>query len=431
MKNIFAHIPSSRALRETAITYGGLVLGGASLFLLNVLMGRWLDPAQYGGFSIALVALNTLAELSDFGLNAALIRFASYYSAHGETGKLHLLMKMVWIWRVRLAAILTVSGIAFSRLIAQHVFNAPELGQLLALSFLGIGGVIFLGFVTTYLQATRHYTRAACLQISKGLLRLALVGGFYMAGFSSLRPAMVLYAAVPWILFTASARFLPRGFLAADVRDADAVAIRRQLGHFSFWIALWSFAAVVSGRVEQVFVSGLMGLSAVATYSVAYQFIQFYSVGVQAISAVTGPRIGAVRTRAELAVVSRRAFRWLSALVVLLIPFVFVSARLIPIFFGTKYAGAMPVYIVLSLGYLFYFLATPFSFVISAYNRTYLYAVCAVIQFGITVALNYLLIPRMGIQGASAAFAIGSLYMFAFNAVSAAWLVRYREFSVS
>ena len=105
---------------------------GACLFLVNVFLGRFLDKPSFGAFSLAILALSTLAELSDFGLNAGLLRYGSYYSARGEEGKLIQLVRTVWRWRVRLAVILTVSGIALARLIAERILLVPEIAGTLA-----------------------------------------------------------------------------------------------------------------------------------------------------------------------------------------------------------------------------------------------------------------------------------------------------------
>lgn len=428
MKLSFNIIP--KAAFQASVVYAGMLGNGACLFLVNVFLGRFLDKASFGSFSLAILALSTLAELSDFGLNAGFLRYGSYYSAQGEEGKLLQLVRVVWRWRVRLSVVLTVFGVAFARPIAEIILNAPSLAGTLAFSFIGVGGTVFLGFIATYLQLRERYVANAAVQFLKGFLRFAFIYAMVHAGFAGPYALILGFIVVPWVLFIFASRFLPAGFYSAPSHASEYSAVSRQLKSYSFWIALWSFAAIFSGRVEQIVLSSLMGLEAVAIFAAASQFMQVYSLGAQAVSTVLSPKASAVRSARELSSLMYRSFRPLIALSFALIPFIVLSSRLIPFVFRTSYAEAMPVYIILSVGYIGFMLNAPFSLAISAYNKTSFYAVLGAFQITSSILLNYLLIPLFGVVGAALAFTLSIFSVLFLTSIFASYLIRTRQISV-
>jgi O-antigen/teichoic acid export membrane protein len=73
----------------------GALINGMSLFVMNVLLGRFLSQEFFGIFSLSVLTLGTVAEISDLGLNAGLLRFVPYYLAQTELQKLNQLLKTV------------------------------------------------------------------------------------------------------------------------------------------------------------------------------------------------------------------------------------------------------------------------------------------------------------------------------------------------
>src|SRR3990167_4124484 len=112
-----------RALHQTAFVTVGSLINGVSLLVLNIVLARALSQEAFGIFALAVLALSTIAEISDFGLNLGLLRFAPYYIATNQTDKLKQLVKTIWRWRVALTWIFTVGGIILSYPVARYLFG--------------------------------------------------------------------------------------------------------------------------------------------------------------------------------------------------------------------------------------------------------------------------------------------------------------------
>jgi len=91
-----------RALHQTGYVAVGSLINGLSLFALNIALARALNHELFGIFSLSVLMLLTVAELSDFGLNLGLLRFAPYYLATNQLDKLKQLIKTIWRWRISL-----------------------------------------------------------------------------------------------------------------------------------------------------------------------------------------------------------------------------------------------------------------------------------------------------------------------------------------
>ncbi len=423
-------LAGKRSLREVAFVYLGALINGASLFCINIFLGRVLEQSLFGIFTLSILVLSTVAEMSDFGLNGGLLRFAPYYLANNEEEKLKQLVKTIWRWRVSLAIALTVFGIALSPLIASYVFNQPKIVYYIMFSFLGVGGVILLGFTSTYLQASQRFVSNSLFQVLKGTLRLALVVILYLSGINNLFVYLSVYIFIPWILFFISYRFLPHNFLKVSVDDEIKKQLHSQLARFSFWLVVWSLSAIVASRIDQIMVSNLMGLEQVAVYSMAFQFVYIYTIAQQSITTVLMPKMNGLKSVDEVRIFSKKVFQWLVPVVLMVGLLIYPSKYIIQFIFGYKYVESIPIYLVLSYSMLVNFSAIPFALIITAFNQTRIVAISGIVQMTLNILLNFVFIPRFGTVGAAYAFGLSSVFTFVVSFVCTNYLLRNKKIEV-
>lgn len=431
MIEFIKRITSRKALQNVSFVYFGSLINGASLMLINILLARLLSKDIFGIFSLSIMVLTTVAEMSDLGLNGGLLRFGPYYIKNNQAEKLKQLVKTIWRWRVWMSVAITVVGVAAAPLLAHKLFNRPETLPYLMFSFLGVGGVILLGFTATFLQAQERFANNAVLQSLKGLLRLILVAALYYAGVADLFVYLLIYIAVPWLLFAFSYRYLPEDFNKVQIDEESKKHLHKDLARFSFWLTIWSLTAILSSRVDQTMLAHMLGLEQVAAYAMAFQFVYLYSLGLQSVSAVLLPKINGLTSNEEVWAYAKRVFRWILPAAALALLLIYPSKFVIAWFFGEKYIDSIPVYLVLSYSMIISFVGIPFSLIITAFNRTQLVAASGLLQLAANVLLNMYLIPRYGVIGAGLTFAIGIALSFVYNVLSAAYLFKYQKISVA
>ena len=419
-----------RALHQTAFVTAGSLVNGMSLLALNIVLARALSQELFGIFSLSVLALSTMAEISDFGLNAGLLRFAPYYIATNQADKLKQLLKTVWRWRATLTWLFTVGGIVFSYPLAKYLFGQPQITPYLAYSFLGVGGVILLGFLATFLQSKQRFFYQASVQSLKGFLRLLIVVILAVAGVKNLFAYLSVYIFVPWILFLANYGVFPEKFRKVEVDEDTRKNLHSQLAKFSFWLTVASLMGIAGGKIDQVMISHYLGLENVAVFTVAWQLIQVFPVLYGSISSVLIPKISALRNKAELVVFVRRVFKWVLVGTIGIALLIYPSQYLINFLFGDKYVAAMPVYLLLAYSLLFNILAIPFSLTITIFNKTHIMAAASFVQMIILIVCNLIFIPRYGIMGVAYTYIISVAASFVWNVVWALYLIKKKDFKV-
>lgn len=430
---IFARIIGiikKKAIKETAIVTIGSLINGASLFLLNIILARIIDKNSFGAFSLSLLALNTAGEISDFGLNSGLLRFAPYYISSNQREKLHQLIKTIWSWRVSLSAILTAGGIVFAYPISKYIFGQQLITQYLMFVSLGVGGVIMLGFTVTYLQASQKFFASAVTQSLKGLMRLVLFGIAAFSGLRSLYVFLGIYIVVPWVLYIFNFRYLPADFRKIIIDSEVKRQLHSQLAKFSFWLTMTSLIAILAGKLDQIMISHYLGLAEVAVFTVAWQLIQVFPVIYGAAISVLMPKMSGVQTKNDLIIFIKRISKYALMTAFIIGIFLYPSKFLILLLFGEKYREAMPLFLLLSYGMLFNIISIPFSIGVTLYNKTHLTTVSAVIQLILVLLCNFIFIPRYGIMGVGYTTVISLFTQFLWNVFFSLYLMKNHDLKV-
>ncbi len=420
-----------RAIHQTAFVMTGSLVNGVSLFILNIVLARALDKELFGIFSLSVIAISVVAEMSDFGLNAGLLRFAPYYIATNQIDKLKQIVKTIWRWRITLTWVLTVGGFILAQPVAKYLYGQVQLGPYLAYASLGVGGVVLLGFLATFLQASQRFLYNASVQSLKGFLRLVIVVILMLFGVKNIFAYLSVYIFVPWILFILNFKVLPENFRKVEIDQEIKQKLHSQLAQFSFWLTVTSLVGIFSSRIDQIMISHYLGLADVAVFTVAWQLLQFFPVISSSITSVLMPKISSLSNKAELTIFVKRTFKWIAVGVLCIAILVYPSQYLISLFFGHKYDAAMPLYVWLAFGTLFSILAIPFTLAIIVFNRTYIATISSFVQLSINVVGNLIFIPRYGIMGAAYTFAFSGLAMFVWNFVWAWYLIKKKNFSVT
>ncbi len=420
-----------RALHQTVFVTVGSLINGVSLLALNIVLARALSQELFGIFSLSVLALSTMAEISDFGLNAGLLRFAPYYIATNQTDKLKQLLKTIWRWRVTLTWALTVGGIVFSYPLAKYLFGQAQIAPYLAYSFLGIGGVILLGFLATFLQSKQRFFYQASVQSLKGFLRMVIIVILAIFGVKNLFAYLSVYIFVPWVLFLANYGVFPEKFRKVEIDGEVKRSLHSQLARFSFWLTVSSLMAIAGGKIDQVMISHYLGLEQVAVFTVAWQLIQVFPVLYGSISSVLIPKISALENKIELIIFVKRVFKWVLVGTIGLAFLIYPSQYLINFLFGQKYAAAMPVYLILAYGFLLNILAIPFSMTVTIFNKTHIVAIGAFFQLAILVISNLVFIPRYGIMGVAYTYILSLVANFVWNTVWAFYLIKKKDFIIA
>lgn len=411
-------------LNRKQIRGSGLLLAGRGLstalkFVTELLVVRYLATEAYGSWTWALAALVALESFSTMGLNRAVPRFVPIHLERRERDKLVGLLAFVLGGVVLAGTLIVAAFYAFPRSIAALAGASP--GQSLDVLFIivillpirGLGS-FFTNVCAAFGNSRAIFFRRYVLHPGLGLV-VALVLVLLKADVRFLAYGHLL-STVAGVLYYAVAVHTDlrrHGVLAGGLRTGAGLPFRRVLSYTTPVMAADWFRTLMVTPAP-LLLGYFSDMSAVALYQVVIPVVALNRQAAQSFIMLFEPSASRVLARQDRTGLER--LYWRSAMWVAILSFPgfavsFTMAEPLTVFlFGERYAAAAPILSFLALGT---FVDASIGFndatLRVAGKLRWLLGVNAAGAL-LNVALNLLLIPRMGAVGAG--IATGSALVF-------------------
>ena len=271
----------SRSLKKLAIrgSMYELMGYGASMVLRlggNLVLTRFLVPADFGLVAIVSAILYGLEMMSDVGLRMAVIQ-----QPRGDDQDF---LDTVWTLQVIRGLTLWTVACAITYPIAQF-YEEP---QLLALIPVGASATLVSGFCSTSLYTVRRHLRLGLVNLIEFLSRLAAV--VVMIGWAMVSPtvwALVAGGVTAGLVRLVSSYMVPVGYRNRFHWDKEAA---RGVVHFGKWIFGSTALYYVGSRMDQFMLGHYMGMATLGVYSFAVMISEAaYAVMAKIIRGVLFP----------------------------------------------------------------------------------------------------------------------------------------------
>lgn len=381
-RRIFKNFLSLSAAQIVAMIAGALT---------TIVLARALGPESYGilGFGVAVVSYFTIAVNMGMDINA--VRQIS-----GGPGPTREIAGTVIILRLVLAGLL----FGFLSLMVSALDPADEVGTVLVIQGIGLFAVA-LGVDFVY-QGLQRMGILAIRQIAASLLGLGAVVLLITSPEDILRAASIPVVVNFLMVFALLVHVFRKGdgvTLAIDRRDIPGF-LRR-----SAPLAAMAALITVYINLDIVILQFLRPQEEVGLYVAASRVVILASLFSNMLHASFLPALTAVRhddgQRMEMARHFASAVMFLGAPIAVF--GVLFSGPIVEVLFGPAFSGAVTAFAILMVHVAVVHLTAVHGTPALAWNcdRPYLWILVA--GAGLNVVLNFLLIPRFGIEGAAAA----------------------------
>ncbi|KIG17041.1 polysaccharide biosynthesis protein [Enhygromyxa salina] len=425
---------SSRARIARLFKNSGIyALGELGLSLLSVVMmpilTMFLLPAEYGVFSLAMMAFTGFTHLCNPALHGSVTRF--YFDhEHDEAAKARFqgtILSFLLAWSFGMCVIATVTGPALFPLLFVDLPFWPYGLMTVWMVFLGVLGVVPKA-VWVASENSKPFVGVSLLGSAVNVLgTLSLVGlaGIGVMGMFVGRAASLLVLAVPFTVFTV--RHLKLAWSWDDLRSALRFSLPLVPHLIAHWVLGMSdrFVIVhyyagldVKATAAAVAELGItpnaegelnLGTGAVGIYTAAYDFMSAVNMIAVSMNNAWVPQFTRAHGRPEQRAFVARSITYfmlavgsMSAAMVVLSPTI-VRTGLI----NAKFAFAAELAPILALGGLFQGLYYVYVAVLFYYKQNRLIPVITVVSGVTNVALNLLWLPKYGLVGAAWATVVG------------------------
>ncbi len=396
---------AGKVVKESGISLGGALVGTALNYLVLLVVTRMLTPEGLGLFTLGQSVLAIAMIFVLLGTPRGLERFIPYLTAAGRKASVPHLLRSVFTVTAAAAAVVMVLLALGAGWLARDVFKAPGFApvlrlMLLAVPMLGLIELVSASFVGIKELRYRVYVQQLALPSLKiGLALAALSLGFGIMGWVSAYVVSLFFAAVLAFVFFRGR--LLREFRSHRVERSDI----KQVMSFCWPLSVNNFVVVFAANVGVLLLGIYRSPAEVGVYRIIIYMALILVLIQTSFAQIYKPLsagFAATRDRMNSDLLYKRVGKWmlmaggLAWLIVALLGRDIVGAL-----FPDSYHVGLGALAVLAAGRLAVAACGPQAAALEAFGSTRLSMLNAILMLGLSLALGYVLIPRMGILGAA------------------------------
>ncbi len=406
--------------RGGVFVLAGSVTAGLAGFVLTVLLTRNVNTVTVGVIFTSISLFMLAFTFVRLGASTGAVYFVARLAALGEPDRIRSALRSaltpVLVFSVATAAVLMLLAGPIARLVVPahpDVVVGPIRVMAAFLPFAALMDVCLFG--TRGLHKLRPLVVVD--RIGRPIGQVLLIAFAIAVGATS-SSALALAWAFPYLPAAALAGWWLWRLLRHVERRRGVLAPRPGTMHREFWGYTWarwlqSLAQIGLNRLDIILVAAMVGPSEAAVYAAVTRFLVFGQLAAGSIAAVAQPRLSrliALRDDEGVRTVYRVSTTWLILATWPIYLCLAVFARELPLLFGPKYATGTTVLVVLSLTMLVATGCGLVDVVLAMAGKTVWTFANAFVALGLNVALDLVLIPLWGINGAAVGWALAILY---------------------
>lgn len=390
-------------VRGGGITLFGKLFTNASRFVTALILARFIGAEQYGLYQLALNTVTLVSGIALLGLDTALVRFVAIADGRREDKRLWGVLQ-IGIGIPAVISVITGVGLfALAYPIAENIFHDMRLVPLLQLISLVIPTITMSDVLVGAVRGFKNMEYPVLAQfIVQPAFRLVATLLIAFSGLDAFR-AIVIFGLSDLIATLMLVFYLNKLF---PLRRPLFPAVHDLKGVMSYAFPDWLAGMLDKFRfnIQALLIGSLNNIAGVGIFAVADQINilghDFYtSINISARPLIA--QLHDLGERIQLARVYQTATKWS---VIVNLP-LFLLIILFPVellsIFGASFTGGAAALIILAWANLVDIGTGMCGTILNMTGYTRLKLVNNIISLSLSILLNFLLIPRMGIVGAA------------------------------
>ncbi len=386
------------------IAFFGKILGAVLQYVHLVVISKILGVDLLGSVLLGMTIVNLLGILSRMGLDTGAVKFVAQYAGENDLDRAESLLLTAF-------AVAGISGALVSLLlglnadfIAVFFDGKPHLNEIIrfvgmTVPFTSIMLIALAGTQAARVMKYTTYTQYGALP----LLNLSLVGVFYLLGFdlNGVIWALILSTIASTAL---SIFYLSRFFPLRKALSFSFTGSNQELFSISIPLGLVFLLSCIVLYTDTIMLGYFKSSAEVGIYNPAMKTALLTSLIYASFNAIFTPIIAELYSKKlleRLEVLYKVVAKWIFSIT---LPLFFVMTLLsqeIMLIFGAEFVqGALPL-VVLSFSYLVNAAVGSTGYLLAMAGRHKLVLYNTIAILALNFLLNYLMIPRYGINGAA------------------------------
>lgn len=391
---------ASIAIKLSHITVG---------FLLAVLLARMLGPEGYGRYAYVFAILSLLSLPAQFGLPTLLVRETAKMVVKDDWALLKGLWRWSFVYIITISLLITVFALGVGVKIHPHINNLDI--EVLAWGLLLLPLMVLNKVRDSMLRGLGHVLKGQLSDSVARPLLFTLTMAMLGAGSVSLNAsdAMAVHAVAAGLAFCFGSVLLLRARPVELSRCPEVAYSSKKWLISSLPLAAVSGVQVLNRETDIIMVGTFLAADQVGIYKVVTQGALIVSLGLAAMSMVLAPRFASLYAEGNTEALQRLAkssstLVFFSTLPMLLV-FTFLGDWVLGVFFGKSFIGGHLALIILSVGYQVGAAFGAVGYLLTMTGHEVQAIKGLSVSAAVNILLNFLLIPKYGINGAAFATA--------------------------
>jgi O-antigen/teichoic acid export membrane protein len=404
----------------TGQAFGSRLSTQVAGFLTAVLVARALGPEGFGVYSLMLISATLLAQLPGPGADMSAVRVSARYRTQcperaREVLLVAALTKAMASLGLALLIVLLAGPLA-------ALFQNPASATALRCAALSAFALGMTEYMLATLQAEQRFGRMLGVSLATAALELGPIVALRAAGALSLPIALALFVAAAYAGLLLSALASWRMW-AAPLRNIAATI--RELLDFSRWLVGAMLLGALTSNLDVLALTYLAGAASAGLYNAGRTLTLPLAFAGGALGAVLLPRLSGLASSAQIGRVTRAVtLAAAGGAAIAVLALVGAAPLLLRLMYGAQYAGAVPIFQILTLAYGVQLITWPALTMLLVWDRPDIIAVLSLAVLCVT-ALGYaLVVPMLGASGAAWVFCAGCILLLV------AYLVVGQRFSI-
>ncbi len=408
----------------------GMVFVKLFNLVYRVVVSRYFGAEGYGVFSLAIAVFSALSVFAVMGVNYFLNTTVPLYRARKDRVRMKSVIVSGLAFTLGTSCVIAVLMFWYAPLIAQQL-HSSELVLLLRVLACALPFYTLLLNVQKIMEGFKLVKYSALVEMVAGALRLVLLFVFLFVGKSlfwvsaSYAVAVIGAAVVAFIIMEKR--------VVALWNKVKTVFMFREMVQYSWPLLVSNMIVPLMSWTDTLFLGYFKSPYEVGMYSAALQIAGILAVLLAAFNTILLPLMAemfAKKDKKQMDFIYKIATRWmLLATLPFVLFMVFLPENLLRVSFGREFAAAATALMILSVG----FFASAFiglsNGVLYSIARTRTVMMNTVLTFGLSIVLNFILIPRFGFLGAAMATTITMVCVNAVRLVQVYTFVQIQPFT--
>jgi O-antigen/teichoic acid export membrane protein len=379
-------------------------------YVIRMVLSRQLSLYDFGLFYAVFAFVGFFVVFRDLGLSVSLMKFIPEFLVRKENDKVKSSIKFVVFFNLVISLVFVLIFILLSSYLAENYFKnslAKPLLIILSIYF------IFYSIYRVLMNIFVGFQRSEFYSLDLFFINLFVLGGIFI--FSKLgvfSPAISYLAAAFFGVIFGGIVFL-KLFNYFKYKEDYSGKLRFRLFSYGLPLLLAALGYIVIGQIDVLMLTGFRSLSEVGIYSVVLPTAMLLITLGSSMAEAILPYISehwASKNYTQLKKVINEIYQKAFVIIVPagLVLFIF-SDLILGTLFGSEFISGSVALKILSLGAIFFSVATINGNIISALGKPRMVTGIVLLATLLNVLVNLILIPVYGITGAAIATTLSYL----------------------